>query len=615
MEDELRYYQHFTFVREVFSRDLQRETGQPYTRSRYYHLYINGVYWGLYQTEERPEAAFGATYFGGDNDDYDVVKSNRSWPRSMECVDGTFEAYKRLWQACLDGFDTDEKYYKVQGLDANCTPNPAYEKLVDVDNLVDYMLTIFYTGDFDAPISGWYSNKIPNNFFGVYNRVNPDGFKYFRHDGEHTMLSTSEDRTGPYTDSWLMNFIEDCPVQPWVSQTCIGFNPQTIHQYLTVHPEYKMMFADRVHKHFFNDGPMTVEGAQQIFASRTSEIDMAIIAESARWGDAKTHPPRTKNDWLSEIGWVLNTYMPVRTEIVINQFRNKGWYPLVDAPEFKVNGVFQHGGLVSDTDSIAISSTTPTIYYTINGSDPRLPTSARPLIPQTLIAENATKKVFVPTTDIGTIWKGANEPYDDSAWVHGTFVSGKTGGVGYDNDQTYLPYISYNVKTLMYGLGLMASCYIRIHFNIDGEVLDNFNFMTLKVRCDDGFIAYINGQEVASINKPSALRWNSSCSSRADSTDFIEFPINQYINTLKAGENILAIQAMNASTTSSDFLCSVELIAGKDTSQPAQISPAAIAYTTPFTIIGTTNIKARVFDGSTWSALSDAVFAVEPAQP
>ncbi|MCA9172259.1 MAG: chitobiase/beta-hexosaminidase C-terminal domain-containing protein, partial [Planctomycetales bacterium] len=44
------------FVRDVFSRDVQGEMGNPYTRSRYYHLYINGQYWGLYQTQERAEA-------------------------------------------------------------------------------------------------------------------------------------------------------------------------------------------------------------------------------------------------------------------------------------------------------------------------------------------------------------------------------------------------------------------------------------------------------------------------------------------------------------------------------------------------------------------------------
>ena len=44
-----------SMVREVFSRDTQRDMGQPYTRSRYYHLYLNGMYWGLFQSQERSE--------------------------------------------------------------------------------------------------------------------------------------------------------------------------------------------------------------------------------------------------------------------------------------------------------------------------------------------------------------------------------------------------------------------------------------------------------------------------------------------------------------------------------------------------------------------------------
>ncbi len=66
---------HDTFVREVFSRDTQRDMDRPYTRSRYYHLYINGQYWGLYQTQERSEASYAETYFGPEKEDYDVIKS------------------------------------------------------------------------------------------------------------------------------------------------------------------------------------------------------------------------------------------------------------------------------------------------------------------------------------------------------------------------------------------------------------------------------------------------------------------------------------------------------------------------------------------------------------
>ena len=411
-----------TAVKEVFSRDLQGQMGEPYSRSRYYHLYVDGIYWGLYQSQERPESNYGATYFGGDNDDYDTVKPNRSWPRGMECVDGTFTAYKRLWQACKDGFETDLKYFKIQGLNTDGTVNPAYERLVDVDNLIDYMLTIFYTGDFDAPVSQWYSpspNGIPNNFFGLYNRSNPDGFKYFRHDGEHTMLSTTENRTGPYNDPCLMNFNENYPVMPWPPAIYVGFNPQTIHQYLLVHPEYKMHFADRVQKFFFNNGPMTVIGADALFTERAAQIDLAIIAESARWGDSRrgTNPPYTKEHWLTAISTVLDTYIPVRTGNVITQFKNKGWYPNVDAPTFNINGTPKHGGLITPPASLTIAAPAGTIYYTLTGIDPRTPLTGtnRGLTYSGAITLNNPTKVMARAYS-GGVWSALSEAdYDIGA--------------------------------------------------------------------------------------------------------------------------------------------------------------------------------------------------------
>ena len=68
----------------------------PTPGAGYYHLYLNGQYWGLYQTEERPEADFGATYLGGDPDDYDVIRPETAL--EIEATDGDLDAWRRLWQ-------------------------------------------------------------------------------------------------------------------------------------------------------------------------------------------------------------------------------------------------------------------------------------------------------------------------------------------------------------------------------------------------------------------------------------------------------------------------------------------------------------------------------------
>ena len=63
------------YLRDEWSRRLQLALGQPAAHGRYVHLYINGLYWGLYNPVERPDASFAAAYCGGDKDDWDAYNS------------------------------------------------------------------------------------------------------------------------------------------------------------------------------------------------------------------------------------------------------------------------------------------------------------------------------------------------------------------------------------------------------------------------------------------------------------------------------------------------------------------------------------------------------------
>ncbi|MFC1601062.1 lamin tail domain-containing protein [Candidatus Sumerlaeota bacterium] len=347
-------------VREVFSRDLQRESGQPYTRSRYYHLYLNGHYWGIYQTQERAEASYAETYFGGVDTDYDVVKNDHNWPRQIEATDGDLAAYTRLFDATVIGYATDEAYFRIQGMNTDGTRNVAYERLVDVDNVIDCMLTVFISGDKDAPITAFSGNAWANNYYGIYNRANPDGFKFFRHDAEHSLDRGEADRTGPY-------------LHPNFDLSVTYFNPQTLHQKLAENDNYRLRLADHVQKHFFNDGAMTPAKLSSLMLSRAAELDLAILGESARWGDSRANPPKTKDDdWLPLIN-VINNLLLNRTAIVLAQLHNRGWLPAVDAPVLS-----QHGGLIPEdfTLSIANPNGSGTIYYVLGSSEFRLVSGA-----------------------------------------------------------------------------------------------------------------------------------------------------------------------------------------------------------------------------------------------
>jgi hypothetical protein len=395
-----------TFEREVFGRDLQRDLGDPYTRSRYHHLYINGVYWGLFQSQERVEEFFGESYFGGDQLDYDVVMASNSY--TLGVASGTDAAWRQLFnyaqQLATSPTTNANLYWTMQGLNPDGTRNPSLPVLLDVDNLINYCLIIFYTGGFDSGLSQFLGDNAPNNWFGIYNRVTADqGFQFFIHDNEHSMGvngTINIDRTGPFNRGNQNSYAHS--------------NPQYLHQDLMFHPEYKQRFIDKVQQYFFNGGVMTPAASISRLNERVSESEPAIIAEAARWGDSKINPPRNKSHWQSQINYLRNTYLPGRGNTVLNQLRNDGLYTSFAAPAFS-----QHGGTVSNGYQLTITTGEGTIYYTTDGTtDPRLIGGGVNLSP-------AVKSYSGPITITGTTTVKARLLTAGGQWsgiVEATFV-------------------------------------------------------------------------------------------------------------------------------------------------------------------------------------------------
>lgn len=395
---------HETMVREVFCRETLGAMGQPYRRSRYYHLYLNGQYWGLYETDERPEASYGEIYLGGKKEDYDVVKcANHIGNFVTEVTDGNFTAWSNLWSMCLSMLDnpSNSNYFRILGCNPDGTRNPALPVMLDVDNLIDYMLGIFYSGDGDATLSAFLSNTRPNNWFGMRNRNNPDkGFIFFNSDCEHTLGAPSwqVDRTGPWMNvsgSNVRNFTYS--------------NPQYFHEELMLNPEYKIRFADHVQKHFFNRGALTYEAATNRFIRKASQITKAIWAYEARWGNRNTARVRyTSTDWTNIINEVLTTIFPTRTTVVLQQLINDGLYPTISAPIFS-----RYGGLVDSGFQLIISHTNSSgvIYYTVDGTDPRMVgggVSTNALVYSTPVAIDKTMRVRARVY-AGGIWSAIVE--------------------------------------------------------------------------------------------------------------------------------------------------------------------------------------------------------------
>ncbi len=210
----------------------------------------------------------------------------------------------------------------------------AMQRLLDVPHYIDYITLHFYVGHED-----WGLNK---NWYALRKRASLEGFKYLVWDGELMLNSPAQNRVAS-------------------SDPASG-----LHRKLSANSQYRLDFADRIHRHLLNRGALS------------PEVELAMVAESARWGDYRRDVHRyssgpyvlhTRDEHLqSEKERLLTQYFPGRTETLLSQLRAGGLYPSTAAPAFS-----QHGGRVTSGFSLHISAPLGTVHFTRDGTHPRVP--------------------------------------------------------------------------------------------------------------------------------------------------------------------------------------------------------------------------------------------------
>lgn len=170
---------------------------------------------------------------------------------------------------------------------------------------------------------------------------------------------------------------------------------------------------------------------------------------------------------------------------------------------------------------------------------------------QDLLSIGAPLTYLIPTEDIGSSWQ---EPgFDDSSWspAHSAVGWGYSTSVG-----ATIP-ADGDLRSVMQGEN--ASVYLRLPFQIND--LNSVQEMVLRMKVDDGFVAYLNGERIADKNDRVPLLFNSTASGNEEvrvGDPFENFTV-AFADKLVEGENILAIQGMNGSAGSSDFIIIPEL--------------------------------------------------------
>lgn len=564
------------FIRNQWAKDTQRDMGNLAVPGKFVHVYINGLYWGLYDMLERIDDGFAANHHGGEKEDYDVIVDESA-------RDGDMTAFNQLLSAARAG-DYD-----------------ATADLLDIDSFIDYNIVQMYTGNWDWPDHNWEA---------VRRRAPGEKFEFVIWDAE-VGLGLDVNVPGPIRPNVLD--VDLTGSRADVSSGALAGGPGELYNLLKQQPEFQLRFADRLTKHFSGGGALTPENATARYLARADEIELALVAEAARWGDVRREPPDVPDGvWADERDWIVGTFFTQRGAIVLDQFRTQGLYVDAAPPEPRINGAPNYGGPIRVGDELSFGPAAGTIYYTLDGPDPRIPDTQSNV---SLVAADAEKRALVPQDGtLGTTWTGGDEILfaalgGDDAWLVGT------EGVGYEVGQgAYDADIGIDVEAAMYNNGANpganTSVYIRTPLVVDQATIDALSQLTLRMRYDDAFIAYLNGVEIARQNYVGTPTWNAAADAGNEATAFVEFDVLAHLDLLNVGDNILAVQGMNVGTSSSDLLFVPELVG----QVAAGVAPSAAAYAgNPIPLTETTDVKTRIlYPGGAWSPAIEVAYEAPP---
>lgn len=299
------------YTRDLFARSIQERLGWPASHGQPVHLFLNGMYWGMYNLCERINDDYCEQHFGGDKSDYDVIKVDENEGEAVVAADGTLTKWEGL-QMLINMLSTMDKkgYYRLEGRNENGEPDDNIQAYLDMDNFIDYMLINIYGGNGDWDHHNWLA----------YRRIDDSnqGFRFFCWDSELILLDVNDDVTGK----------------------CNEGKPSGMLNKLMNNYYFKKRFNHRAHLMFGEGGVLSCDGAVAVFDSLYHNIDKAIYSESARWGvyrrdihpyQSKGHRYRVDSYYMNERNRLLSSYFPLRTSKVISQLKKKGWYSEQDS--------------------------------------------------------------------------------------------------------------------------------------------------------------------------------------------------------------------------------------------------------------------------------------------
>lgn len=556
-------------IRDQFIRDSLLAMGQDDAgRGTYAHLYINGLYWGVYNVHERAESSHYAAYNGGDPGDYDALNGGTA-------IDGTLASYNAMRNTVVS-----RNWAAVQ-------------QVLDIDNYIDWTIVQAYGGNADIKFDGNWRMAGGGSGNGIW--------KIYSWDAERVFEGVTDRPPSAILD------------------------PLSILDDLVQIPEFITRFGDRLQLHFFNGGALTPTAVAARFSARVDELSSAMIAESARWGDYRRDVHQRGNPlqlyerdihWNNEVNRLINTYFPQRSSFIISEYANMGWFPSVAAPTFQVNGAAQHGGSVAaSVDLVGMSAPGGQIVVTDTRS---------------LINSASPTSAWVPNDN--SLETGGGPYWYEPDFIPTGWTTGTNGvGFEESAANTYTPFIGTNIQTPWNATETSVYIRYEFEVGADvndfnAMVLDVTYDDGFVVYLNGTFI---DVDPTGNTNlAPANPTWQSySTGSRSDTVVLsgpVRFDLSDHLALLHPGSNVLAVHGLNQNAGSSDMLIIAELELQKRSSSSPDIyfttdgtdpraangSIAGTKFGTAFPLAASTEVNARTLSGGVWSALTTATFVI-----
>lgn len=303
------------YTRDVWARRMQRKMGWTSVNALYVHMFLNGMYWGMYNIAERVDGQFGKDHLGGKKDSIDVIKIEEDGGSHLEASEGDMEAWNLMVQTAKKAFD-DASYYRLQGKTPDGEDDPELEALLDIDAFIDYILINQYGGNTDWDHHNWYALRRKG--------AESQGFRFL---------------------CWDSEMILDNPKENILSVNNGSASPTGILHNLLNNEQFAIRYLKRAKEVMADDGWLGQKSAEALWDSLYTQISKALYDEAARWGDYRrdVHPYSSRGSlytvddtYKKEHNRLHNEYFPVRAAYVLDKIKgmlNVNEMDLLDVPD------------------------------------------------------------------------------------------------------------------------------------------------------------------------------------------------------------------------------------------------------------------------------------------